>query len=194
MMATMNAPRVLRGFAIVAAALSLACVALAWQWQSARAAQARLATVSATGADDAASSALRADDDVPLLIARASALRRAGREDEAVRILQTLAARNDLAMAQALAVRQNLGNALLLLALNANTKDDEDRAMTLVELAKQRYREVLRATPDAWDARHNLDLALRLGPETEPPPPREEPTNVQKIQVDLRGIRGVDLP
>ncbi|MCC5797391.1 MAG: MxaK protein [Methylophaga sp.] len=37
--------------------------------------------------------------------------------------------------------------------------------ITLVELAKQDYRMALRLDPDMWDARYNLELALRLVPE-----------------------------
>jgi mxaK protein len=36
----------------------------------------------------------------------------------------------------------------------------------LVELAKNRYRELLRAKPDDWDARYNLERALWLQPES----------------------------
>jgi mxaK protein len=144
--------------------------------------------------ESAASAAAQRNGDARVLIVQASALRAQSRHDDAVRILQALAARGDLDAASAQVVRFNLGNELLALALQHNTKGDEDRAMTLVELAKQRYREVLRSEPQHWDARHNLDIALRLVPETEPPPGDEKPTNIQRIQVDLRGIRGVDLP
>lgn len=42
---------------------------------------------------------------------------------------------------------------------------DHGGHITLVELAKQDYRMALRLDPDRWDARHNLELALRLVPE-----------------------------
>jgi mxaK protein len=178
--------------------LALSALALAWhawQWQRARELRSLTRTVHAAPVPDtAASAAARPDADMRLLVVQATRLRTQGRHDDAVRILQSLAARSDLDRDTAQVVRFNLGNELLALALQHNRKDDEDRAMTLVELAKQRYREVLRVQPQHWDARHNLDIALRLVPETEPPPPPEKPTNVQRIQVDLRGIRGVDLP
>jgi len=44
------------------------------------------------------------------------------------------------------------------------------RVLTLVELAKEHYREVLRLNPGNWDARHNLEYAYRITP-----PPREKP-------------------
>ncbi|WP_430009446.1 MxaK protein [Methylophaga lonarensis] len=42
---------------------------------------------------------------------------------------------------------------------------DHGGHISLVELAKQDYRMALRLNPDLWDARHNLELALRLVPE-----------------------------
>ncbi len=42
---------------------------------------------------------------------------------------------------------------------------DHGGHITLVELAKQDYRMALRLDPDMWDARYNLELALRLVPE-----------------------------
>ena len=44
--------------------------------------------------------------------------------------------------------------------------DDAGGSRTLVELAKQGYRELLRLEPDYWPARYNLEQALRLAPET----------------------------
>jgi mxaK protein len=187
-----------RAGTVIGALAAAAALALLWQalhWQLARNAQAVVADAAAAPVpDDAASAAMRRDSDARRLIVQATQLRGQGRHDDAVRILQALAARSDIDDPTALVVRYNLGNELLALALAHNTKGDEDRAMTLVELAKQRYREVLRTAPQHWDARHNLDIALRLAPETEPPAPEARPTNVQRIQVDLRGIRGVDLP
>ncbi len=167
----------------------------AWQWNTAHRSASMVQTAAqAPVPDTAASAAARRDGDPRVLLPQASRLRSQGRHDDAVRILQALAARDDIAAPMAQVVRYNLGNELLALALQSNTKGDEDRAMTLVELAKQRYREVLREAPQHWDARHNLDIALRLSPETDAPPAGERPTNIQRIQVDLRGMRGVDLP
>jgi mxaK protein len=42
------------------------------------------------------------------------------------------------------------------------------RVATLVELAKQKYRAVLRLDPGHWDARYNLEYAFRITP-----PPKE---------------------
>jgi mxaK protein len=55
------------------------------------------------------------------------------------------------------------------------------QSLPLLELAKQGYRDVLRADPQHWDAKYNLERALRLAPEGDDaeqttlpaPPPRE---------------------
>jgi mxaK protein len=41
------------------------------------------------------------------------------------------------------------------------------RTLPLIELAKQRYRAVLRRDPQSWDARYNLQRALWMAPEVE---------------------------
>jgi mxaK protein len=43
-------------------------------------------------------------------------------------------------------------------------------ARPLLELAKETYREALRLDPGQWDARYNLERALRLAPEQEDAP------------------------
>jgi mxaK protein len=43
-------------------------------------------------------------------------------------------------------------------------------ARPLLELAKETYREALRVDPGQWDARYNLERALRLAPEQEDAP------------------------
>jgi len=55
------------------------------------------------------------------------------------------------------------------------------QSLPLLELAKQGYRDVLRTSPQHWDAKYNLERALRLAPESDeaehealaPPPARE---------------------
>src|SRR5690606_41486529 len=44
---------------------------------------------------------------------------------------------------------------------------DSARWLPMIELAKQSYRTLLRERPSEWDARYNLELALRLAPELE---------------------------
>jgi mxaK protein len=74
----------------------------------------------------------------------------------------------------------DLGNLHLRQALK-NGLDDEAQSLPLTELAKQSYRDALRKDPADWDARYNLERALRVAPEeddesgadTGPPDPKE---------------------
>lgn len=60
--------------------------------------------------------------------------------------------------------RYNLGNLYLHEALK-NGAETAIQSVPLIELAKQSYRDLLRDNPMDWDARYNLELALRLAPE-----------------------------
>ena len=60
--------------------------------------------------------------------------------------------------------RYNLGNLYLREALK-NGAETAIQSVPLIELAKQSYRDLLRDNPMDWDARYNLELALRLAPE-----------------------------
>jgi mxaK protein len=74
----------------------------------------------------------------------------------------------------------DLGNLHLRQALKSGL-DDEAQWLPLTELAKQSYRDLLRKDPADWDARYNLERALRLAPEEDedaaeeagPPDPKE---------------------
>jgi mxaK protein len=86
----------------------------------------------------------------------------------------------------------DLGNLHLRQALQAGVADDA-QSLPLTELAKQSYRDLLRRDPDDWDARYNLERALRLAPEEEediadtgPPDPREhERSTIADPRMDL---------
>ena len=71
----------------------------------------------------------------------------------------------------------NEGNLLLREGLRVRAVEDAERAGPLLELAKESYRDLLRADPEDWDAKYNLELTLRFAPEpdedaseTLPPP------------------------
>jgi mxaK protein len=84
----------------------------------------------------------------------------------------------------------DLGNLHLEHALQMS---DEAQSLPLIELAKQSYREELRRDPNDWDARYNLERALRLAPEededledNEPPPRKErERSTIADPRLDL---------
>jgi mxaK protein len=87
----------------------------------------------------------------------------------------------------------DLGNLHLRQAIHAGLAD-EAQSLPLTELAKQSYRDLLRRNPYDWDARYNLERALRLAPEededasedTAPPDPREhERSTIADPRMDL---------
>ncbi|HEX7155654.1 MAG TPA: hypothetical protein VF229_00470 [Burkholderiaceae bacterium] len=60
----------------------------------------------------------------------------------------------------------DLGNVYLRAALRPRA-EGAPAAMPLFELAKESFRSALYAEPDLWDAKFNLELALRALPDTE---------------------------
>ncbi|MEX2122917.1 MAG: hypothetical protein WD795_03410 [Woeseia sp.] len=64
-------------------------------------------------------------------------------------------------------IQYNLANLYLRRALQYREDGARDLVLPLVELAKEYYRELLREDSENWSARYNLELALRIAPETE---------------------------
>jgi mxaK protein len=123
--------------------------------------------------------------------ARAQALARAGESEVAVKEYKTLIEgdRRDLSQA----ARYNLGNLYMRDALE-NGASEAFRSLPLIELAKQRYRDVLRNEPADWDTRYNLSRALQLAPELEQEiEEKEEPPKKEQSTSTLQGVR-IDLP
>lgn len=149
-------------FAAACLAFAVPAALQAWRLEQAL----RVNRAIAQAADPAAAAA----DFPEARFAHALALARAGRYDAALAAYKALGP----------AAFYNLGNLHLRQAL----KDGPARAaesLPLVELAKQAYRDALRADAGHWDARYNLERALRLAPEldeqaqadNEPPVQRE---------------------
>ena len=150
-------------------ALRAAClavgIALALEsWQLARAREvnrqlaARLADPSAQVAP--------LGDDPRLWVAAASQPARAGRTAEAAALLRRAADASNAEL-RSLAL-YDLGNLYLQAALKALDGGADASAMPLFELAKESYRSALMERPDLWDAKFNLELALRAAPDPDP--------------------------
>lgn len=100
---------------------------------------------------------------VPVLAARALYLAQHGREDEAKslwELLDTLGEHEDRAQAS-----HNLGTFYLKAALGKIEAGESEPAIPLAALAKQAFRRALQWQPDLWDAKFNLEIAMRLLPD-----------------------------
>jgi len=107
--------------------------------------------------------AMAAEIDVPEgAFAAALILQRKGEFEQALHAYGSIHA-EDSALSSA--VRFNLANSYLRRAFELGDAAGGDVIGPLIELAKQEYREVLRADSHAWDAKYNLELALSVQPD-----------------------------
>jgi mxaK protein len=90
--------------------------------------------------------------------AQAAAQAASGADDAALQRYRPL--QDDSRLGQA--ARYNSANMLLRQALVVRAGIEPGKAIPLIELAKEMYRDVLRANPRHWPARYNLERAQRL--------------------------------
>lgn len=90
----------------------------------------------------------------------------------------------------AAAARYNRANAYLRWALELRGDQAQAQALPLIELAKQTYRDLLRERPGHWDARYNLERALRLlpDPEAEALADGPQPEQRERAVTTMRGF------
>jgi mxaK protein len=112
-------------------------------------------------------------------LARAAYLQKQQRQQEALESLSLILNRGDAAFQAK--TRYNLGNHYLRQAIDQVEAGHSEEAKTLVTLAKQSYRDSLLRDSQFWDAKYNLEVAMRLLPDfdriniDEAPP--EQPQN-----------------
>jgi len=120
-----------------------------------------------------------------LRFAHAAALAASGSADAALARYGTL--QGDDALGRA--ARYNSANLLMRQAVELRRNNQAGQALALVELAKENYRELLRADPGDWPARYNLERAQRLVPE--PDDADEDPPdlrrNAERAATTMRG-------
>jgi mxaK protein len=172
--------------AVFASVATICVVGVAWQ-------ASRLNEAERVNAAIVRATALNDTSTLPeAQFARAAALVRSGKTDEALKAYKTLTqgSRADLRVA----ALYNLGNLHMREAERAG-RNDPAQSLPLIELAKQSYRDVLRSQPVEWDARYNLERALQLAPELDDTPIDDEETQETEEHVSstLQGAR-LDLP
>jgi mxaK protein len=148
----------------VAACLALGAALLADAWDLARAGRVnrQLAADLAAGAPAAPA----AGEDPRVWIAAARAPARSGHTVEAAALLRRAAEASAGDLRQV--ALYDLGNVYLRAALRLREEGADALALPLVELSKESYRGVLLERPDLWDAKFNLELALRVVPDADP--------------------------
>ncbi|MFG1214297.1 hypothetical protein V5F72_12535 [Xanthobacter flavus] len=123
-----------------------------------------------------------------LLMARAHFLMIRDRLDEAQPLVDRLAAdRSPLAVA----ALYDLANARLATAISFLERTEIDPAVPQVRLAKAGYRAALVRAPDFWDAKYNLDIAMRLVrdfPQIEQDQQDEAQETPKRLWTDLPGL------
>lgn len=98
------------------------------------------------------------------LLARANYLLRHDRLEEAQNLGDVPAVRGTATIRAA--IYYNLANARLRIAQSMISRQQTDRALSLISLANEEYRQALRLTPDDWNIRYNLDYAMRMVQDT----------------------------
>lgn len=124
----------------------------------------------ALGTDDAAANG--GSQEVHRQFARAYSLQQQNDFKAAVKAYAEIEARPHSGLH--MDIKFNLANLYFREAIRFREAGDEDLAMPLIELAKQNYKEILRADNTYWDAKYNLELALFVAPDTEPVDPLAE--------------------
>lgn len=124
-------------------------------------------------------------------LAEALALAKAGKFNAAVKAYKALLDAPDEVR---LAALYDLGNLNMREALK-NGQGEAQRALPLIELAKQSYRDDLRVNPGDWDARYNLERALWIAPEYDDPllQRNQAPVHSEQATSTVQGAK-IDLP
>jgi mxaK protein len=139
------------------------------QWRKAAAANADIAAL--LGGHDIAPEWLAAASP-RVLLARAVYFVRHERYGDALELLSLLETQGDARFRAD--VYYNQGNLQLTQALDRVGKSEIDRARVFAELAKEAYRRALLLAPGHWDAKYNLEVAMRLMPEMDRVSPADD--------------------
>ena len=145
----------------------------------------------ALSANDASFQSLRALRYPETRLALANALSKSGSFEAAEAAFNGLI-RDNSSAATVRTAQFNLANAYLRQGMREDLETSQRGPM--LELAKQRYRDLLRLYPDDWDARYNLELALRLAPENEKALAEDKIKPIKSVRVIVPDFKLKDLP
>lgn len=112
----------------------------------------------------------------------------AGQYDEALDVYREIETEGSENFRQA--VRYNQADLYLRMASAAERKGEQDIATPLIELAKHKYRSLLRADSQNWQAKYNLETALKLLPDLDPAEfpddvlPERSPEATGSVEID----------
>jgi mxaK protein len=143
-------------------ALAIALTLEGWQLARAQQVNRQLAVRLA----DPAAQTQPLSEDPRLWVAAARQAARVDRTAEAAALLRRAADASHGELRQ-LAL-YDLGNVYLQAALKLLQSGADASGLPLFELAKESYRAALMERPDLWDAKFNLELALRAAPDPDP--------------------------
>ncbi|WP_020565289.1 YfgM family protein [Methylosarcina fibrata] len=116
-----------------------------------------------------------------LRLARALFLKQKHRYDEALSTLSLIMDKGDRRFQAQ--IRYNLGNLYLEQAVRQVEAANVNEALPLTGLAKQAYRQALALDSRNWDAKYNLEVAMRLLPEMDSVTLPEEAPSRQQAQL-----------
>lgn len=121
-----------------------------------------------------------------------SALASGGNLEDAERILNALVSDSSDTQMN-IGAQYNLANAYLRQALFSGN-ETTSKTLPMVELSKQRYRDLLGDMPEHWPARYNLERALRMAPEGSDRLDDGRIDPVKSVDVIVPGFEKQDLP
>lgn len=175
-----------RPFMLWIAALASVAAVIASAYSLVEARRANTSILGLLDRQDVAIDAKRAADQE--VLARVNELIRRDRIDEAQALLGSSATR--LPADVRAAVLFNLANARTRAASEFVRKGDMDSAAALINLAKSEYRLALKLTPEDWNARFNIDVAMRIVRDLPlgVNPDQENPNAPKRIWTDLPGV------
>ncbi|OED38125.1 hypothetical protein AB833_20810 [Chromatiales bacterium (ex Bugula neritina AB1)] len=131
-----------------------------------------------------------AEANAGVLLATASALSMGGQFESAETLLVKLVGQQEhTPLGQA--SQFNLANHYLRRGIRTDLPGAQTRP--LIEIAKQRYRDLLQSNPDDWDARVNLEHALRHAPEIASED-RDKGPPIKSVDVVVPDFKLKDLP